>query len=176
MVKNLGWPEDKARLVEGRYKELYKVSVEWVRKKIEQATHDGFVTVAFGLRVRTPILHSTVLGSRATPFEAEAEGRTAGNALGQSYCMLNNRAVDEFLEDVRTSEYRLDILPCAQIHVASYYMVRACPEVLEYANRKLVQAYAWQDLPEIQHDIVKLSGSVDIFHPTWEHGHTIPLS
>ena len=174
MVKNLGWPEDKARLVENRYKELYKVSVEWVRKKIEQATRDGFVTVAFGLRVRTPILHSTVLGSRATPFEAEAEARTAGNALGQSYCMLNNRAVNEFLEDVRTSEYRLDILPCAQIHDASYYMVRACPEVLEYANRKLVQAYAWQDLPEIQHDIVKLSGSVDIFYPTWEHGHTIP--
>lgn len=174
MVRNLGWAEEKAREVENRYKELYSHSIAWVREKIEQATVDGYVTVAFGLRVRTPILKSTILNTRRTPFEAEAEGRTAGNALGQSYCMLNNRAVNELMEKVRNSEFSDSILPMAQIHDASYYLVRADAKIVKYLNDHLVKAVQWQELPEIVHDSVKLSGKLGIFYPDWVTEHTIP--
>lgn len=83
---------------------------------MNQAAIDGYVTCAFGLRVRTPILAQTVRNSSKTPKEAEAEGRTAGNALGQSWCLLNNRAGIEFNNKVRNSIYANFIKPCAQIH------------------------------------------------------------
>lgn len=174
MVKNLGWSEEKSREVENSYKELYTHSIKWVREKIEQATVDGYVTVAFGLRVRTPILKSTILNTKQTPFEAESEGRTAGNALGQSYCMLNNRAVNELMTLVRDSEYFDSILPMAQIHDASYYLVRADAKIIKYLNDHLVKAVQWQELPEIVHDTVKLSGKLGIFYPTWVNEYTIP--
>lgn len=56
--------------------------------------------VAFGLRVRTPLLKQVVFGARGMPYEAAAEGRTAGNALGQSYGLLNNRAAVAFMKRV----------------------------------------------------------------------------
>ena len=173
-MKNLGWPEDKARMVENRYKELYKTSVEWVANKLDEATRTGYVTVAFGLRVRTPLLARTLLGTKATPKEAEAEGRTAGNALGQSWCMLNNRAVNEFMNKARTSEYKEDIMLCAQIHDASYYLIKADVNILKYINDNLVKASYWQEAPEIQHPEVPLGGSLGVFYPTWVKEHTLP--
>ena len=109
MMKNLGWPEDKAKEIEKGYHGLYQVSDQWVAERIKQAAKDGYVEVAFGLRVRTPLLAQTTLGMKSTPYEAEAEGRTAGNALGQSYGLLNNRAAVAFMRKVWVSEFRLDI-------------------------------------------------------------------
>ena len=155
---------------------MYKVSIDWVNDRLEQATEDGYVTVAFGLRVRTPLLKQTILNVSKTPKEAAAEGRTAGNAMGQSYCMLNNRAASEFMSKVRRSKYRLDIKPCAHIHDAQYYLVRdeGSYEPLIFMNKHLPKAVAWQNDPEIWHDEVKLSGSVEIFYPNWNHGFDIP--
>ena len=84
-------------MVESKYKQMYKVSIDYVNQKLEQATQDGYITVAFGLRVRTPLLAQTILNTGKTPKEAAAEGRTAGNAMGQSYCMLNSRAAAKFM-------------------------------------------------------------------------------
>src|SRR5690606_27208958 len=119
-----GFTYEEAKKIETSYNELYKVSVQWVQDKLNQAAKDGYITVAFGLRLRTPILAQVVRGLSVTPYEAEAEGRTAGNALGQSWCMLNTRAASEFIGKVRKSEYRFDIRPCAQIHDAQYYLIR----------------------------------------------------
>lgn len=174
MVKNLGWSEEKSRGVELSYKELYKTSIEWVANKLKEATKTGYITVAFGLRVRTPLLARTLLGNRSTPKEAEAEGRTAGNALGQSWCMLNNRAVYEFMEKVRTSKHKEDIMLCAQIHDASYYLIKADAKILKYINDNLVKASYWQEDPEIYHPEVPLGGSLGVFYPTWEKEHTLP--
>lgn len=174
MMTNLGWSEDKSKEVEARYKKLYFVSIEWVKQKIEQATIDGYVTVCFGLRVRTPILGRTLMGLKATPTEAAAEGRTAGNALGQSYCMLNSRAANAFMEGVRASDYACKILPCSQIHDASYYLIPAEPEVLKYVNDNLVKESYWQELPEIHHDVVKLGGTLGLFYPSWNKEHEVP--
>ena len=172
--KNLGFPIDEAKAIEANYHELYKVSDQWVQDKLTQASKDGYVTVAFGMRVRTPLLQQALLHNRHTPYEAQAEGRTAGNALGQSYCMLNNRAAIEFRQRVLTSPYRLDILPVAHIHDAQYFLIRDDIAVVEWVNDNLVACMQWQDDPAIYHPEVKLGGELAIYHPDWATEYKLP--
>ena len=174
LMSNCGLTMEAAKGVEANYHKLYKVSDAWKAEKLKQAAIDGYVTVAFGLRVRTPLLKQVVWGSSKIPREAAAEGRTAGNAMGQSYCMLNSRAMNAFMERVWASKYRHDILPVAQIHDAGYALVRDDPEVVEWANRELIKAMEWQDLPELQHAQVKLTANLDLFWPSWAHATTLP--
>ena len=174
MMSNLGWPEDKAKAIEKGYHDLYQVSDAYVQKRLHQAAKDGYVEVAFGLRVRTPLLSQVVFGTRGMPYEAAAEGRTAGNALGQSYGLLNNRAAVDFMKKVWASKYRLDIKPVALIHDAIYILIKDDIEVVEFANRELIKSMQWQELPEIQHPTVKLGAALDIFWPDWAHPLTIP--
>ena len=174
MMSNLGWPEDKAKLIEKGYHELYAESDAYVQERLKQASQDGFVEVAFGLRVRTPLLKQVVYGSNTMPYEASAEGRTAGNALGQSYGLLNNRAAVDFMRKVWASPYRLDIKPVALIHDAIYILIRDDVEVVHWANRELTASMKWQELPEIQHPTVKLNAQLDLFWPDWAHPITLP--
>lgn len=174
MMSNLGWPEDKAKVIEANYHDLYKVSDEYVAKRLEQAAKDGYVEVAFGLRVRTPLLKQVIWKGSKMPYEAAAEGRTAGNALGQSYGLLNNRAAVEFMQKVWASPYRYDILPVALIHDAIYLLIRDRIDVVTWANRELIKSMQWQELPEIQHDTVKLGAALDLFYPDWAHPITLP--
>lgn len=175
LMTNVGLSEAVARSIESSYHELYQVSDEWVADKIEEASKRGYVTVAFGLRLRTPLLHQVVMGTSKTPHEAASEGRTAGNALGQSWCMLNTRAGIEFMNKVRANEeHRLNIKPCAQIHDAGYFMIKDDMDTLLYTNQHLSAAVAWQEDPLIKNEHIKMSGELDIFWPNWNHGMTIP--
>jgi DNA polymerase-1 len=174
LMANCGFSEELAKEIEARYHELYVVSDEWVAGKINQAGKDGYVTGAFGLRVRTPLLKQVILGNRVTPFEAAAEGRTAGNALGQSWCLLNSRAASEFMKKVRKSIYRLQIRPCAHIHDAQYFLIPDDMEVITWMNEHLVKAVQWQEHPDIANDDVKLGGELSIFYPDWSTEMTIP--
>jgi len=174
MMSNLGWEEEKAKAIEKGYHDLYQVSDAYVQQRLKQAAQDGYVEVAFGLRVRTPLLKQVVYGTRGMPYEAAAEGRTAGNALGQSYGLLNNRAAVEFMKKVWASKYRLDIVPVALIHDAIYILIRNDVEIVEFANRELIASMRWQELPEIQHPTVKLGAALDIFYPDWAHATTLP--
>lgn len=174
LMKNCGFPEEKAKLTEKRYHDLYVVSDMWVQAKLDEAAKTGYVTAAFGLRVRTPLLAQVLRGTCKTPYEAEAEGRTAGNALGQSWCLLNNRAGSEFMRKVRTSEFRLDIRPCIHIHDAQYFMIRDNMDTLQYTNKHLVKAVNWQDHPDIAHPEVGLGGELSLFYPTWANEIEIP--
>lgn len=174
MMSNLGWPEDMAKAIEANYHTLYKASDEFIQERLQQASKDGYVEVAFGLRVRTPLLKQVVFGSSRMPYEAAAEGRTAGNAMGQSYGLLNNRAAVDFMKKVHASKYRLDIKPVALIHDAIYILIRDCVEVMEWANKELIKSMQWQELPEIQHLTVKLGAAIDIFWPDWSNPTTLP--
>jgi len=174
LMKNLGMSEELAKSIEENYHKLYVVSDEWVADKIEGASRDGYITAAFGLRVRTPLLKQALMGTSKTPHEAAAEGRTAGNALGQSWCMLNNRAASEFMSMVRAGKHRLDIKPCAHIHDAQYYLIRDDIETLMYVNTHMSQAVRWQDDPLIENEHIDMSGQLEIFHPSWCHGFDIP--
>jgi DNA polymerase-1 len=174
MMQQCGFTEAKARMIEDRYKQLYTVSIAWVSGKLDEACRTGYVTAAFGLRVRTPLLKQVVRRTSKTPYEAEAEGRSAGNALGQSWCLLNSRAGVEFNAKVRKGPYRLDIRPCAQIHDAQYHLIRDDLSAVAYANKHLVAATFWQEHPDIAHDEVKLGGELGIFHPNWASEITLP--
>ena len=174
LMNKLGWSEEKAKNVEAKFKELYAESIAWVQQKLMQASIDGHVTVAFGLRVRTPLLGQTLRGRHNTPFIAEAEGRTAGNALGQSYGLLNNRACNEFMEKVWASPYATDILPIAMIHDAIYLIIKDDVNVVHWVNKELIKSMQWQELPELKHDTVKLGAELSLFHPTWANEIVLP--
>ena len=175
LVNNCGFSTENAQMIEKRYHEMYVVSDQWVQDRLKVAAQVGYVTVAFGLRLRTPMMKQTVMGLRNTPYEAVAEGRTAGNAMGQSYCLLNSRAGMEFMQRVRSHLFnRLRIRPCAQIHDAQYYLVDDDLSLVHWKNTHLVQCVQWQQLPEIQHPTVKLGGELSIFHPNWSVELTIP--
>jgi len=174
LVSNLGWSKKKSQSVEDNYHKLYAVSGAWVAAKLEKACADGYVTTAFGLRVRTPILAKTILGNAVTPYEAAAEGRTAGNALGQGYGLLNNRAAIELQRRLFKSEFTTMVKPSAHIHDSQYFMVRDNIHSVHWLNKNLTECLAWQGLPEIQHPTVKLGGSMDIYYPSWANAITLP--
>jgi DNA polymerase-1 len=174
LVKKYGFTVEEAREIVRRYNGLYQVSINWVNSKLDEAAKTGFITAAFGLRLRTPLLKQVIRKTSKTPYEAEAEARTAGNALGQSWCLLNSRAHMAFMQKVRTSQYRFDIRPSAQIHDAGYYLVRDNIETLQYTDQHLVPETFWQDHPEIAHPDVGLGGELSIFYPDWSGEIGIP--
>ncbi|QIG70522.1 DNA polymerase I protein [Rhizobium phage RHph_N38] len=174
IMASCGFTRELAQQIERNYHVLYAHSDKWVADKLDAATRDGYVTVAFGLRVRTPLLAQVIRGTKGTPHEANAEGRTAGNALGQSWCLLNSRAGSEFMGKVRRSKFRLDIKPCAQIHDANYLLIRDNLETLCFTNEHLVAASEWQDHPDIKHPDVGLGGEVSVFYPDWSKECVIP--
>jgi len=174
LVAKTSFDLPQAKVIEARYHELYKESDIWIQKKLDEAAQTGFITAAFGLRVRTPLLHQVVRGNSKTPYEAQAEGRTAGNALGQSWCLLNTRASIEFMRKVRKSKYRLVIKPSAHIHDAQYLMTPDDMDVVLWVNEHLVKAVQWQEHPDIAHDTVKLGGELSVFYPSWAEDAEIP--
>jgi len=174
LMNNCGFSEQMARSIETNYHKLYKESDEYVAQRINQACKDGYVEVAFGLRIRTPLLAQSILGSKRTMHEAEAEGRTVGNALGQSYNLLNNRAAVAFMKLVWASKYRYDIKPISLIHDAIYLLIRDNVEVVKWVNDNLIECMKWNELPEIQHETVKLGAELDIFYSGWHQKVTIP--
>ena len=174
LVKNCGLSQEQAQQAYDRYHEMYKVSDNWVNSQIKKATHTGYVTVAFGLRVRTPRLTQVILNTIKTPKEAEAEKRTAANSCGQSWCLLNSRAGIEFNQRVRNSIYKYDIKPIGQIHDSQYFLIKDDLSLVLWANKYLVKAVSWQEDPAIKHDIVHLGGEMSIFFPDWAHELVIP--
>ena len=174
LVDNLGIPEEQAKQIEQRYHELYSVSDKWVDERLDKATVDGYITCAFGLRLRTPLLKSCIVSGRNAVHAAQKERRTAGNALGQSWCLLNSRSANEVMEIVWNSPYKTDILPVAQIHDALYFFIKDDLDVLTWFNEVLIKAMEWQDHPAIYHPEVKLGGDLELFIPDWAHGIEIP--
>jgi DNA polymerase-1 len=173
LMNNCGFDIKTAKAIEDNYHQLYKESDDWVQDKLKQAAKNGYITAALGLRVRTPILSQIVYGSQM-PYEAQAEGRTAGNALGQSWGLLNNRAQNEFLARVAASKHRLDIQPIAAIHDALYWLVKHDPETLKFVNDNLIECMEWQDDPAIAHDTVKLGAELCVHYPTWADEISMP--
>lgn len=175
LMKNLGWSEEKAKRIEANFHSLYKASTEYIHDRLVQATKDGYITVAFGLRLRTPMLGRSYLGLACTPKEVAAEGRTAGNAMGQSYGLLNNRAAAAFMKLVWVSPYRYDIKPVCLIHDSIYLIVKNDPVIIAWVNKHLTQEMAWQDLPELEHPTVKIGAEMDVHYQNWAQPVTLPV-
>ena len=166
LVNNSGFVLEEAKAIVANYKDLYKESEEYATERIAQAAKDGYVEIAFGLRLRTPLLKRTVMGSSMKANISEAEARTAGNALSQSYGLLNCKAANDFMDRVYASPYKYDIMPVMQIHDAQYYIFPDDVDIVKWVNDNLIECMSWQDLPELQHDVVKLGAELDLF-PSW---------
>ena len=174
LVRNSGFSKTEATSIVENYKKLYKVSEDYKQSRLLLAGSQGYSTVAFGLRVRTPLLAKSILGNSKTLREAEAEGRSVGNAMFQSYGLLNNRAAVEFMQRVWASKFKYDVFLVSLIHDAIYFIMKDDIEVVEWVNTNLIECMQWQELPEIQHDQVKLGAELDLFHPDWSHAITLP--
>lgn len=173
LSKNCGLPESEAKRIENAYHVLYKVSDDYTAARIQEASRLGYTELAFGFRLRTPLLKNTVVGSKQAIRESKAEARTVGNAFGQSYGMLNNRSMIAFMNKVWDSPYKYDIMPIAAIHDASYYVITDDVHVLKFVNDFLIEEMKWQNLPEIEHDQVKLGGNLDVFYKSWNQPITL---
>ena len=171
---DLGFSMEEAKAIEANFKKLYAHSIEWVNEKLRIAAYTGYVPLAYGLQLKTPLLKQSVVGSTKTPYEASAEGRTAGNALGQSYGLVNSFAAVQMQQRILNSRYATRILPCAQIHDAQYYIVDNDIELLEWFNRNLIECMENHMCPELDHDTVKIGAELDIFYPDWAHAVTLP--
>ena len=174
LMKNCGFSESKAKEIETNYHKMYEVSDAWTQRKLEQCAKQGYIDVAFGLRIRTPVVGKTVLNTSKTPYLASAEARSVGNAIsGQSYCQLTNRAINEFMERVWASEYQYDIMPVCLIHDAIYLVIKNDVEIVKWVNDNLINCMQWQELPEIRHDQIKLEAELGIFYPDWSNEITL---
>lgn len=167
LVKNCGFSVEAAKRIEQGYHSLYQISTLRLNEKLALASRQGYLTVAFGVRVRTPLLARYGLSLS----HSQAEGRTVGNAWGQSYGLLNTRAGTAFLKRVRAEAK--PVYPCAQIHDAQYFLALRDPELILWVNIHLTDEMRWQDLDEIRHPEVGLSGELDVFRFSWAKGHTL---
>lgn len=174
LMKNCGFSEELAKKIEERYHTLYVESDNWVRARIIEACQNGYITGAFGLRVRTPMLK----GASIHKFDRlqAAESRTAGNALGQGWGLLNNRAMNAVLKRVDEAGLTDSIYPIAAIHDAAYYMVRNDASLITWFNKVVTEEAKWQDHPVIYHPQVGLEGQLDLFIPNWANPLTLPES
>lgn len=174
LVKTIGFSPEEAAKIEANYNSLYAVSQQWVKAQMEQASKQGYVELAFGLRLRTPLLGNTILNIKATPREAAAEARSAGNAVsGQSWGLLNNRAAVEFMKKVNASKWRGKVHVVALIHDAIYPIMPDDPECVAWVNNALCKEMSWQDDPLIDHPQVKIGANLDIFWPNWANAVTL---
>ena len=174
LMENCGFSEEASKNISNMYHQMYKVSDEYQEKRIKEAAQLGYMTLAFGLRLRCPLLkRSPDSKSRYAIRGVSAEERTLGNAMGQSYGLLNNRAMIDFMERVWASPYKYEIMPIAAIHDASYYVTSNKVEVVKFVNDNLIDAMQWQEDPAIAHDIVKIGAELDVCYDSWASPLTI---
>lgn len=175
LMKNCGFTEQLSKEIETNYHELYKESDAWAKDKLDLCCKQGYIDVAFGLRIRTPLLAKSVLDNSKTLREAQAEARSVGNAIsGQSYGLLNNRAAIAFMSRVWASEFKYDVFLVSLIHDAIYLIMKDDIRVVEWVNNALTEEMSWQELPEIQHPQVKLGAELDVFYGGWHQPITLP--
>lgn len=174
LVKTFGIQEADAKAIDANYHELYQVSDQWVLDRLQEASEQGYVELAFGLRLRTPLLPKVVFNSPSMPYQARKEMKTAGNALGQSYGLLNSHAANLFMERVWASEFKHDVLPCMQVHDSQYYMVRNTLNCLKWVNDNLIECMEWNALAPIQHPDVGLGATLELYHDSWATKISIP--
>ena len=175
LMKNCGFSEQLSKEIETNYHELYKESDAWAKDKLDLCCKQGYIDVAFGLRIRTPLLARSVLDNSKTLREAQAEARSVGNAIsGQSYGLLNNRAAIAFMNRVWASEFKYDVFLVSLIHDACYLIMKDDIRVVKWVNNALTEEMSWQELPEIQHPQVKLGAELDVFYGGWHQPITLP--
>lgn len=165
--KRNGFPMEEAIKIYQAYNELYKVTKEFNKKNEYHMNQHGYVNCAFGLRLRTPIVGMCILGNSKTPYEAQAEVRSANNAVTQSWGMLLNRAMIAVDNRIIEAGYENDIFPINMIHDAGYFLVKEDPKIVKFLNDVLIEEMEWNDHPMIKSKDVPMMANLDIGH-SWD--------
>lgn len=160
--KRTGFPKEQAIKIEKSYHELYKVSGIFNEENKKFMAKHGFIECAFGLKLRTPIISQCVLGNSKTPYEADKEGRSANNAVTQSWGMLLNRAMNATNIRIEKAGYGTTILPCNMIHDAGYFLIKDYPEHIKFLNRVLIEEMEWNDDDAIRSTDVPMKAQLEI--------------
>jgi len=171
--KRGGFPMDKALAIEAGFRDLYAVSEQFNASNTEFMQKHGFIECAFGLKLRTPIISRCILGTSKTPYAAEAEARSANNAVTQSWGMLLNRAIIATDNRIEAAGYATDIFPINMIHDAGYFLVRDTPEHVQFLNQVLIEEMEWNDIDTIRSTDVPMKASLEI-GKSWDKLHAIP--
>lgn len=172
LVKNLGFSEEEAKKIESNYHKLYEVSDLFSERCILKAANKGFLELAFGLRIRTPILAKTDMTQKMISSEAKAEGRTVNNAAGQSYGLLMNRAIIAFNKAIEKDSMYNDVLLLNTIHDAVYLLVKEDPKIIQWVNTYLIKEMRWNDLDPIRSDVIPMEAELDIGY-SWDNQKTL---
>lgn len=172
IMKSAGLSEEMSRQIEVNYHAFYAISDAWIKNILDTAHTTGYVNGAFGLKIRTPILAKTKISANMS-YTATAERRSAGNAVTQSYGMLNSRAAIEFANRIKKSPYKYDIMLVSLIHDAIYMLIRDNPVIVKWVNDNLVDCMRWQELEELKHDKVKIGANLDLLWPDWSKALTL---
>ena len=174
LVNTVGLAVDVAQSVYKAFHELYVESDIWVDKSLYEASLVGYATLAFGLRLRVPAMKLCNFGSGTEPYVAYKEGMTLGNAFGQSYSLLTSHGSVLMNRRIQASKWKYEMFPIGDIYDAIYHVIPASLEAVKWYNDNLIECMRWNELPEIQHDTVKLEANVDIQYPTWAEELTLP--
>lgn len=173
LMNNQGFSKEKAERLVASYHKLYAVYFEVLAKLVEQAGKDGYITVAYGLRIDCPALARSIAGSDVTPATVAAEVRSISNAVCQSYGMINSIAARDFMERVWTSKWSGRIQMQALIHDAIYLFVPMELECIEWVNNNLIDCMVNQMEDNIRGSKVILESECDIHYPTWRGQFTL---
>lgn len=171
--KRSGFPMEQAEQIYKAFHELYAVSAQFNRDNEQHMIDHGYVNCAFGLKLRTPIIAQTVMGTSKTPKEADAEVRSANNAITQSWGMLLNRAMIATNNRIEEAALALSILPINMIHDAGYFLVRKDAATIKFLNDVLIEEMEWNDDDRIRSTDVPMGASLDI-GPSWDKLVSLP--
>jgi len=155
----------KAQSVFDAYHELYRDTAIYAERNVELAKVQGYITGAFGLKLRTPGIRSR------DPKKVSSEGRSLNNMTIQSYGLLMNRAGIEFQKRIDADERLTDsVLVINQIHDALYGLVKNTPEMVKWVNDNLIEC---MNAPFMENQPIPLESELDI-GPSWDKQYTIP--
>ncbi len=135
---------ERAQGISDSFDDLYKVTKAFNDSNTQLAKAQGFLDVAFGLRVLCPTINSKDKGT------ASAIGRSVNNASTQSWGMLTNRSAIEFLERLKVSDERLNIKMINQIHDCSYFLAKENPTTIKWLNDNLIDTMRWKNDPALE--------------------------
>jgi DNA polymerase-1 len=135
---------ERARAINDAFDELYKVTVQFNENNIALAKKQGYLEVAFGLKVQCPRINSKDNGV------ASGEARSVNNASSQSYGMLTNHASIEFLNRLKASEEKLNVKLVNQVHDCIYGIAKINPITIKWINDNLIDCMEWKDDPALE--------------------------
>lgn len=163
-----GFNKSDSIAIETRYHEMHEETDNWVNNHIEEAISTGYVPLAFGGKLRTPILHNSV-SLNTLSRQAQEEKRSAGNAMMQSYCTVTVVALKKFMELVHDSKYRGSIRPICTIHDSIYLEADNDLETIKFVNDNLIRIMGIKDLKELGDERLGLPSSLDVNYPDWSY-------